>query len=243
MFSLYFIVASAAFISQANEAQAAGKYRPVRPSQAHGDRPLDKLARDLMGPYTALVYPGGNVSLTAGYSLVYDEYDEATNVLSSQIWERYTWKDPRLAWNPEDYDGISVIRLPARMVWIPDIRLYTSYGQPGDREDVNAAITNDGTVTWIPPAWYMTRCRPSMQHQGTVNCTLKFGSWTYDGFQLALSLGTENDIDLNSYVGNDDYDLTSQSLTIETKYYACCTEPYSTITAKIGFEKRRQAQG
>lgn len=33
------------------------------------------------------------------------------------------WIDNRLAWNPEDHDGINKLQVPADQIWIPDITL------------------------------------------------------------------------------------------------------------------------
>ena len=31
------------------------------------------------------------------------------------------WKDPRLSWNTNDYNGTSEITLPVSKIWVPDI--------------------------------------------------------------------------------------------------------------------------
>jgi len=37
------------------------------------------------------------------------------------------WLDPRLTWNPEDFGGITQIRLPSHLFWNPEIALYNKY--------------------------------------------------------------------------------------------------------------------
>jgi len=34
------------------------------------------------------------------------------------------WKDILLAWNPNDYGGVSTVRVPPDKIWTPDIVLY-----------------------------------------------------------------------------------------------------------------------
>lgn len=34
-----------------------------------------------------------------------------------------TWTDYRLSWNLTEFDGISMLRLPSNMVWLPEIVL------------------------------------------------------------------------------------------------------------------------
>jgi len=33
------------------------------------------------------------------------------------------WNDYRLSWNPKDYGGFDVLRIPSAKVWLPDIVL------------------------------------------------------------------------------------------------------------------------
>lgn len=40
-------------------------------------------------------------------------------------------------------------------------------------------------------------------------CEMKFGSWTYDGFQLDLQLQDETGGDISSFVTNGEWDLLS----------------------------------
>lgn len=34
------------------------------------------------------------------------------------------WIDVKLKWNPDDYGGITSIRVPSETIWLPDIVLY-----------------------------------------------------------------------------------------------------------------------
>lgn len=34
------------------------------------------------------------------------------------------WKDERISWNVSNYNGLEVVRLPAKNLWLPDIVLY-----------------------------------------------------------------------------------------------------------------------
>jgi len=34
------------------------------------------------------------------------------------------WKDERVGWNASEYNGLEVIRLPAKHFWLPDLVLY-----------------------------------------------------------------------------------------------------------------------
>lgn len=34
------------------------------------------------------------------------------------------WRDERIGWNANDYNGLEVVRLPAKLFWLPDLVLY-----------------------------------------------------------------------------------------------------------------------
>lgn len=34
------------------------------------------------------------------------------------------WTDYRLAWNSSRYEGVNILRIPAKRIWLPDIVLY-----------------------------------------------------------------------------------------------------------------------
>ena len=34
------------------------------------------------------------------------------------------WEDERLLWDPNDYNGLQILRIPCEKIWLPDIVLY-----------------------------------------------------------------------------------------------------------------------
>jgi Neurotransmitter-gated ion-channel ligand binding domain len=47
--------------------------------------------------------------------------------MTTNVWLVLEWIDPMLSWDPEDYEGASVIYVPAAKIWHPDIVLYNTY--------------------------------------------------------------------------------------------------------------------
>lgn len=49
-----------------------------------------------------------------------------------------------------------------------------------------ATIYSEGLVEWKPPAIYKSSCEIDVEYFpfDEQTCVLKFGSWTYDGFQV-----------------------------------------------------------
>ena len=49
-----------------------------------------------------------------------------------------------------------------------------------------ATLKNSGLVEWKPPAIYHSSCEMDVEYFpfDEQTCVMKFGSWTYDGFQV-----------------------------------------------------------
>ena len=49
-----------------------------------------------------------------------------------------------------------------------------------------ATLFHDGLVEWKPPAIYHSSCEMDVEYFpfDEQTCVMKFGSWTYDGFQV-----------------------------------------------------------
>ncbi|GFR58637.1 neuronal acetylcholine receptor subunit alpha-10 [Elysia marginata] len=52
-----------------------------------------------------------------------------------------------------------------------------------------AMVYSNGTVFWAPPARFRSSCKIDITYFpfDDQSCELKFGSWTYDGFQVDVT--------------------------------------------------------
>ncbi|VDP66332.1 unnamed protein product, partial [Schistosoma curassoni] len=150
------------------------------------------------------------------------------------------WVDERLTWNPQDYNNLSRIRIPCQKLWLPDIVLYNSADDyKTDYMQSKAMVQFNGNVFWPPPAKLRSTCKIDITYFpfDDQSCTMKFGSWTYDGWQvnvikrlvtkrnatLALpilaftsaseapcpstTLPRHDEVDISNYVENGEWDL------------------------------------
>lgn len=44
--------------------------------------------------------------------------------MTTNVWLDQDWIDEYLVWNPEDFGGITELRIPCDKIWLPDIVLY-----------------------------------------------------------------------------------------------------------------------
>ncbi|XP_039206948.1 neuronal acetylcholine receptor subunit beta-3 isoform X2 [Crotalus tigris] len=119
------------------------------------------------------------------------------------------WIDHKLCWNPEDYGGITAIRVPSESLWLPDIVLFENAdGRFEGSLMTKAIIKYNGIVVWRPPASYKSSCTMDVTFFpfDRQNCSMKFGSWTYDGSMVDLILVDEN-VDRTDFFDNGEWEI------------------------------------
>ena len=161
--------------------------------------------------------------------------DQMEGTVSANIWLRYKWIDNRLSWNISDHNFtfISLNTNPDLdySIWIPDIYLYNTAESPLSEIDYSRAIVkNTGEVIWSRPGIITSTCSFDLTHfpYDRQNCYMKFGSWSYDGNQLNLSIYNEG-FDISNYIKHEEWELSNYYVEKNIEYYNCCPEPYPDI--------------
>lgn len=69
-------------------------------------------------------------------------------------------------------------------------------------------VKSNGTVIWTPPASYKSSCTMDVTFFpfDRQNCSMKFGSWTYDGTMVDLILINEN-VDRKDFFDNGEWEI------------------------------------
>jgi len=200
-----------------------------------GDSAVDKLIR-AKKEYISGADPG-NFTLKIGVSLVCGTINRRTNTLTSRVFERYTWRDERLAWNPKDFSGLTKVSIPSEKVWTPDVKLFNAYKHSEERDDdVNVNLLANGTVIWIPPATYTTLCEEHDDDDDHYyKCKLQLAPWTYDSKDMPMELFEEG-FDTKHYLKNCPYVVKHSSVRIRSKLYDCCPTPFLQLQVNLDME-------
>ncbi|XP_072806261.1 neuronal acetylcholine receptor subunit alpha-6 isoform X2 [Vicugna pacos] len=182
----------------------------------------ERLFHKLFSHYNQFIRPVENVS-----DPVTVHFEVAITQLADVIWNDY-----RLRWDPVAYDGIETLRVPADKIWKPDIVLYNNaVGDFQVEGKTKALLKHDGMITWTPPAIFKSSCPMDItffpfDHQ---NCSLKFGSWTYDKAEIdLLIIGSK--VDMNDFWENSEWEIVDASGYKHDIKYNCCEEIYTDIT-------------
>ena len=182
--------------------------------------------------------------------------DERNQVLTTNCWLDLKWQDWHLQWNTSHHQvssdqfrsvqsvccqAIPVIRLPADIIWKPDIILYNNADSQysSGLTSTNAIVNSDGNVKWLSSAIFKSSCEINVEYFpfDEQSCSMKFASWTYDGYQVNL-LNAANTTDLTNYVANGEWDLVEARVQRNVVFYSCCQEPYPDVTYHFTLRRR-----
>ncbi|KAK2704546.1 hypothetical protein QYM36_016822 [Artemia franciscana] len=160
----------------------------------HGNSDAKRLYDDLLSNYNKLVRPVKNVSdpLKVEIKLKLSQLIDVNlknQIMTTNLWVEQYWVDYKLAWDPEEYGGVEILHVPSENIWRPDIVLYNN--ADGNFEvtlATKATMQHTGRIEWKPPAIYKSSCEIDVEYFpfDEQTCVMKFGSWTYDGFQVDL---------------------------------------------------------
>uniref|UniRef100_A0A1I8PR10 Neurotransmitter-gated ion-channel ligand-binding domain-containing protein n=1 Tax=Stomoxys calcitrans TaxID=35570 RepID=A0A1I8PR10_STOCA len=149
------------------------------------------------------------------------DVDEKNQLLITNIWLKLEWNDMNLRWNASDYGGVRDLRIPPHRLWKPDVLMYNSADEGFDGTyATNVVVRNNGSCLYVPPGIFKSTCKIDITWFpfDDQRCEMKFGSWTYDGFQLDLQLQDEAGGDISSFITNGEWDLLGM-LTNEKRFY------------------------
>ncbi|MEQ2275483.1 Neuronal acetylcholine receptor subunit alpha-3 [Xenotaenia resolanae] len=197
----------------------------------------DRLFRRLFRRYNQFIRPVENVSdpVTVEFEVSISQLvkvDEVNQIMETNLWLRHVWNDYKLKWIPVEYDGIEFIRVPSNKIWRPDIVLYNN--AVGDflvEDKTKALLKFDGTITWIPPAIFKSSCPMDITYFpfDYQNCSMKFGSWTYDKAKIDLVL-IGSKVNLKDFWESGEWEIIDAPGYKHDIKYNCCEEIYPDIT-------------
>ncbi|XP_067005952.1 acetylcholine receptor subunit beta-like 2 isoform X2 [Anabrus simplex] len=245
LYQLLFIVCAWDFV-------AVSALRPYNAYEANPD--AKRLYDDLLSNYNRLIRPviNNTETLTVWLGLKLSQLIEVNlknQVMTTNVWVEQKWVDYKLSWNPEEYGGVEMLYVPSEHIWLPDIVLYNN--ADGNYEVTlmtKATLKYTGEVYWKPPAIYKSSCEINVEYFpfDEQSCTMKFGSWTYNGIQVDLKHMKQEPgsnlvkvgIDLSEFYLSVEWDILDVPARRNEEFYPCCAEPYSDITFNLTMRRK-----
>ncbi|XP_066544469.1 acetylcholine receptor subunit alpha [Amia ocellicauda] len=197
-----------------------------------------KLVKDLFKGYNKVVRPVQDfkeaVIVTLGLQLIQlISVDEVNQIVTTNVRLKQKWMDVNLQWKPDDYGGIKKIRIPSTDIWRPDFVLYNNAdGDFAIVHETKVLLEHTGMITWTPPAIFKSYCEIIVTHFpfDLQNCSMKLGTWTYDGTRVVINQESERP-DLSNFMESGEWVMKDYRGWKHFVYYACCPDtPYLDIT-------------
>ncbi|GBL87174.1 Acetylcholine receptor subunit alpha-like 1 [Araneus ventricosus] len=209
------------------------------------------LRREMFFNYDKLVRPVRRVEDVIPVQVILvplriKDVDLKDKTVKLDTWLYMTWDDAYLRWNPSEYGGLDQLSISANEVWRPDVALYTASPDTYLFPTVitNVVIFHNGTVVWVPPYTFKSRCPPAAGQvtADTFQCTLEVGSWTYDVRRVTMQ---EREQNVLQGMGRESFKDTDEKWTLESmvahseqKLYSCCPDRYSLVKFDLLFRKK-----
>ncbi|CAH2305790.1 acetylcholine receptor subunit alpha [Pelobates cultripes] len=197
-----------------------------------------RLVENLFKTYNKVVRPvetfTDKVVVTVGLQLIQlINVDEVNQIVSTNVRLKQQWVDVNLKWNPSDYGGVEKIRIPSSDIWRPDLVLYNNAdGDFAIEPETKVLLDYTGKIIWSPPAIFKSYCEIIVTYFpfDQQNCSMKFGTWTYDGTLVVIN--PENDRpDLSNFMESGEWLMKDYRCWKHWVYYTCCPDkPYLDIT-------------
>ncbi|ELU12836.1 hypothetical protein CAPTEDRAFT_91864, partial [Capitella teleta] len=171
------------------------------------------------------------------------EMDEKNQILTSVLWIAAFWNDPRLAWDPDEYEGTASISIHQTKLWTPDLILLNNaedmYGALQDH-NFRAIVYPKGDVQY----WVAGKLKISCVLDLTFfpfdaqACYFHINSWGYNS--QAVSLRT-NDKAINIRYGhNPQWRIVDSSVKLEISPETYHGYDYESLIYTIHLQRKPQ---
>ncbi|XP_012266421.2 acetylcholine receptor subunit alpha-like 2 isoform X1 [Athalia rosae] len=228
-------------LQQCTDAKLTVTDMPVRP--IWNETWTDHLKRDLLLNYDKFARPAqhhNTTTVTIDLTIRHVAIEELKSMMTVHAWVKMFWIDEKLKWDPANYGGLAQLHLGDHEVWQPDIVLYNSAaGSTVDHYgNTHCIATQDGSILWVPPSQFMVFCDMDLRFWpfDTQVCSLRLGSWTFNGEQIDLQFPeTEDRPDLMLH--NSEWILKDVTRERNVAYYPCCPEAYIDVTYNLTLKR------
>uniref|UniRef100_A0A914UWC9 Uncharacterized protein n=1 Tax=Plectus sambesii TaxID=2011161 RepID=A0A914UWC9_9BILA len=134
--------------------------------------------------YSKLVRPvlQQNQTLDVRYELrVYNiiSVNEPEEIINLLLWATLRWVDPYLVWNPQDFDGCINVKVPADLIWLPDVYFVNAL-------DIESISLTDNDMVEITD---VGKVRLGLKYKVELTCPMKIGDFPFDTQNCPIVIG------------------------------------------------------
>ncbi|CAH1773152.1 unnamed protein product [Owenia fusiformis] len=118
--------------------------------------------------------------------------------------------------------------------------MYNSADEDIDSKfSTNIVVYSTGVLSWVPIGLYISSCSIDIKWFpfDEQKCIMKFGSWTYDGANVNLTLKWQ-EVDISTYQESGEWALIGRPAERNIFKYECCIEEYIDITFTLHIRRK-----
>ena len=155
-----------------------------------------------------------------------ESFNQIQETMELNIWLRKYWTNEYLSWN-SSISNMSQLTLDSSDAWTPDIELLNAATKP-DIYTLKGGmyLYQDGRFLWSMPAIYKFSCSLQLEYFpfDTQDCSMRFGSWTYDNTMLILTPygDSTTQIDVLDSFSHSEWELLDYSVMNINETRDCC---------------------
>ena len=139
-----------------------------------------------------------------------------------------------MSWDPANYNGLETIRIPASFAFEHDVHLLNSADERLEyKREHLLVIYSQGDLLWVPRSVLTSTCLIDLKlfPFDKQNCTVSFGSWSYDRTLVDLEFYEgEDKIDLNDYESSKEWKIARESMFGQKHYRLFENKNYTVLT-------------
>lgn len=170
------------------------------------------------------------------------DLDYATGVFKASGWMALKWNDPRYAWSPEDYEGLTSVPLPFSAVWAPEVILHNAVEEKFIHRQVGV-VRHNGDLIYLVSVHSKSGCKPNFDQDdlGTFpfnvqTCGLQFGSWINEQYNVEYRVGN-NSVNLDDFSSPTGWHILATKASLESVQYPMFEEPTHIVVFSFSFKR------
>lgn len=181
---------------------------------------------DIMSGYNKHVRPCSNahdpIKISVIFSLMnINELDELTGKFSVIGFFYISWSDPRLRWDPHNYDKVRNILLPQNLVWRPAIMLTNSFSRHHGlgNDEMVIHFNSNGHAVWNPGDVIETVCDVDVENFpfDVQTCKMTYVTWGYTITQMSFKM-LSDEINLKYFSPHGVWDILDTYAYSQSEY-------------------------
>ncbi|XP_022083251.1 neuronal acetylcholine receptor subunit alpha-10-like [Acanthaster planci] len=168
------------------------------------------------------------------------DFDEPEQKLTIHAWQKMSWRDELLVWNPDDYGGQNVIHVFPSDIWMPRLVILENVNFDfSNAKEIEIIITADGSAVWYAPVMLKTSCKVHVKNFpfDIQQCSVTFMAWTYDMSDINLRFFEDEDSKQMIYNPNGVWDVENVNVSRVEVKYKCCEYPYPQIVYTLSLRR------